>query len=206
MKSAAETAPATTPETANTESFPVVDVRSAIVSGDEIPDQRYVGPTAPEAKYFDSLLNERRECDVTTSKPSGGIWTAPKTPSGNTFSDKIGQPEDTGVWDIQFSADTRVLVVNSEKILESLPTYSIDKRMAAIDFETLFSRYDINGVYVTVEMVRQYGGRNQTPSLHMWDIESCIWNTLDMIESVHYCGTIEQLEAYVEDTTEQQTL
>lgn len=209
MKSAAETAPAQTPETDGTAVTTFVDLRSAIVSADEIPTQRYVGPTEPAEKYFDGLINERTDTPVsTTSKPKGGLWSAPKTPMGNSFSDTIDVPDDMGVWDIEFSDDATVLLVNSEKIIHSLPTYSNNDytNKEVIDFEAVFERYDIDGVYITADMVDKYNDREAVPSLHYWDLESCIWNTLDMIESTRYCGTLAELEDYVSNTTTQQTL
>lgn len=169
-------------------------IERSIVSPEAIPEQRYVGPHKPQEKHFDQLVNEpASHGDIVTAKPHGGLWTAPPTNDdsdvGNTYTNLFtaAVEDGSGVWKINFKPDTRVLLVDSAAVIESLPTYSNPGQiMTAIDFEQIFESYSVSGVYVTREVVAQYDGFNATPSLYYWDVESCILNTFDCIDSVDH--------------------
>lgn len=166
-------------------------VHNSIVSGTEIPKQSHVGVCEPQEKYLDSIQNE---CDIerhAITKPSGGLWTATRTPTGNLFSDDVEFHNSRTVYDVECSADSRVLVVDSDSVLSALPTYTRDST-TVVDFEQLFTMYGIDGVFFTQSIIDSHDSKHDSPTLQKWDFESCVWNTVAVFESITESGVVER--------------
>lgn len=184
-----------------------VDLRSAIRPTEDIPQQRFVGVREPSHDEFTPISNYGGNSPETHAKPDGGFWTAPQTDTGNTYSDYIQDQllQNAHAWDIEFAPGTTVLYVDSKHILHSLPQYNPgDCRV--IDFEKLFDTYDVDGLYIEDGIAFAYSRKHFPISLYFWDVESCVWNSFDCITNTRYCGSLNKIRSYGNDTTTQTTL
>lgn len=177
------------------------DVRAAIQSASEIPNQRFVGSEAPSTDSFEQLANYDGDDSVSHAKPVGGLWTAPATDRGNTYSDFVGEsliPDGTCVWDIEFAPETTVLSVDSKTVLHALPRRKPEEMgISFIDFEQVFDTYNIDGIYVTEEIAFSYSREYFPISLYYWDVASAVWDSLECIENIRFCGRHRDLVSYV---------